>query len=54
MPSGQHLAFPLPEVNFGNLRSMPGGGMTRVKGGELEEGDGGVKVSYADAWLRSR
>ena len=26
MPSGQHLAFPLPEVNFGNLRSMPGGG----------------------------
>lgn len=25
-----------------------------VKNGELVEGDGGVKVGYADAWLQSR
>lgn len=25
-----------------------------VKKGELEPGDGGVKVNYADAWLKSR
>ncbi|OBZ70190.1 Ribosome biogenesis regulatory [Grifola frondosa] len=25
-----------------------------VKNGELEDGDGGVKVGYADAWLKSR
>ena len=25
-----------------------------VKSGVLEDGDGGVKVGYADAWLKSR
>lgn len=25
-----------------------------VRGGELQDGDGGVKVGYADAWLKSR
>ena len=61
------LGFPLPEMTFGNnrlsLEHRPsawkltldtGGALARVKGGELGEGDGGVKVGYADAWLRSR
>ncbi|KAH8118670.1 type 2A phosphatase activator TIP41 [Phellopilus nigrolimitatus] len=30
------------------------GALGRVKNGELVEGDGGVKVGYADAWLKSR
>ncbi|KAG6373808.1 TIP41-like family-domain-containing protein [Boletus reticuloceps] len=61
------LGFPLPEMTFGNnylsLEHRPSGwklvldtkgALSAVKGGELEEGDGGVKVGYADAWLRSR
>ena len=61
------LGFPLPEMTFGNnrleLEHRPSGwkltldtrgALSSVKGGELEEGDGGVKVGYADAWLRSR
>jgi hypothetical protein len=30
------------------------GALSRVKGGEDGEGDGGIKVGYADAWLKSR
>ncbi|KAF8556172.1 type 2A phosphatase activator TIP41 [Imleria badia] len=61
------LGFPLPEMTFGNnflsLEHRPSGwsltldakgALSSVKGGELEEGDGGVKVGYADAWLKSR
>jgi type 2A phosphatase activator TIP41 len=61
------LGFPLPEMTFGNnrlaLEHRPSawkltldarGALSRVKGGELGEGDGGVKVGYADAWLKSR
>lgn len=61
------LGFPLPEMTFGNnylsLEHRPSGwtltldtkgALSAVKGGELEEGDGGVKVGYADAWLKSR
>ncbi|KII95255.1 hypothetical protein PLICRDRAFT_169924 [Plicaturopsis crispa FD-325 SS-3] len=62
-----YLGFPLPEMTFGNnyltLRHRPSAwnysfttkdALKGVKGGELEEGDGGVKVGYADAWLKSR
>ena len=61
------LGFPLPEMTFGNnflsLEHQPSGwslmldakgALSGVKGGELEDGDGGVKVGYADAWLKSR
>lgn len=61
------LGFPLPEMTFGNnylsLDHRPSGwkftldtkgALSGVKGGELEQGDGGVKVGYADAWLKSR
>jgi type 2A phosphatase activator TIP41 len=61
------LGFPLPEMTFGNnalvLRHNPSGWEYRfdaenalkcVKSGELQAGDGGVKVGYADAWLKSR
>lgn len=61
------LGFPLPEMTFGNnylslqnrssgwsLKLDAKGALSGVKGGELEEGDGGVKVGYADAWLKSR
>jgi len=57
----------LPEMTFGNntleLEHKPSGwkyefSVTRalrgVKKGPLEEGDGGVKVGYAEAWLKSR
>lgn len=61
------LGFPLPEMTFGNnslvLKHSASGWEYRfdthealkcVKNGELGEGDGGVKVGYADAWLKSR
>ncbi|KIK96821.1 hypothetical protein PAXRUDRAFT_825547 [Paxillus rubicundulus Ve08.2h10] len=61
------LGFPLPEMTFGNnylsLEHRASGwrvvfdakgALLGVKGGELVEGDGGVKVGYADAWLKSR
>jgi len=31
-----------------------GDALAGVTNGELGEGDGGVKVGYADAWLKSR
>ena len=59
--------LPLPEMTFGanelELRHEPSGwkyvfgtegALKGVKNGELGEGDGGVKVGYADAWLKSR
>ena len=62
-----HLGFPLPEMTFGNnklsLEHKPTGwsysfetrhALEGVKNGELGEGDGGVKVGYADKWLQSR
>lgn len=61
------LGIPLPEMTFGSnvltLEHRPSGwkysfdtahALQAVKRGELEEGDGGVKVGYADAWLSSR
>ena len=61
------LGFPLPEMTFGNnslkIRHNPSGweyqfdteqALKQVRGGELQPGDGGVKVGYADAWLKSR
>lgn len=61
------LGFSLPEMTFGNnsltLEHRPSawrmtfdakGALAGVKSGELEQGDGGVKVGYADAWLKSR
>lgn len=61
------LGFPLPEMIFGNnfltLEHRPSGwkyafttgaALKAVKNGELEEGDGGVKVGYADKWMESR
>lgn len=61
------LGFPLPEMTFGSnylsLEHRPSGwkmvldargALAGVRGGELGEGDGGVKVGYADAWLKSR
>lgn len=61
------LGFPLPEMTFGNnslnIIHKPSGWEYRfdtvealkwVKNGELGDGDGGVKVGYADAWLKSR
>ena len=62
-----HLGIPLPEMTFGNnrlfLKHKPSGwsysfetrnALEGVKNGELEEGDGGVKVGYAEKWLQSR
>ena len=59
--------MPLPEMTFGNnsleLEHKPSGwkyafdtadALKAVRNGELGEGDGGVKVGYADAWLKSR
>ena len=59
--------IPLPEMTFGNnslaLEHKASGwkyqfnteaALRGVKNGELAEGDGGVKVGYADAWLQSR
>lgn len=61
------LGFPLPEMTFGNnflslehrksawsYSFVTGEALRCVKNGELGEGDGGVKVGYADAWLKSR
>lgn len=59
--------LPVPEMPFGNnsvtLRHEPSGweysfsaldALKAVKLGELGEGDGGVKVGHAKAWLESR
>lgn len=59
--------MPLPEMTFGSnmleLEHKASGwkyifdteeALKGVKNGELTEGDGGVKVGYADAWLKSR
>ncbi len=59
--------IPLPEMTFGNnsleLDHSESGwryaftteeALKGVKNGELQEGDGGVKVRYAEAWLQSR
>ncbi|KAJ7797308.1 type 2A phosphatase activator TIP41 [Mycena olivaceomarginata] len=61
------LGFPLPEMTFGanflalqhapskwRLEFATPDALRGVKNGELGAGDGGVKVGYADAWLRSR
>ncbi|KAG6813440.1 hypothetical protein H0H92_011137 [Tricholoma furcatifolium] len=61
------LGFPLPEMTFGRnhltLEHRPSGwkytftteaALQTVRNGELREGDGGVKVGYADEWLKSR
>jgi type 2A phosphatase activator TIP41 len=61
------LAFPLPEMTFGNnylsLEHKPSGwkysftalsALKAVKKGVLQEGDGGVKVGYSETWLKSR
>ena len=59
--------MPLPEMTFGNnsleLEHKTSGwkyafntedALKTVKNGELADGDGGVKVGYAEAWLKSR
>ena len=61
------LGIPLPEMTFGSnllrITHRPTGwtytfraedALREVKNGPLEAGDGGVKVGYADAWLKSR
>lgn len=61
------LGLPLPEMTFGSnslrITHRPSGwtyafraedALREVKNGPLEAGDGGVKVLYADAWLKSR
>ena len=61
------VGIPMPEMTFGNnileLEHKPSGwkyefnttrALKEVKNGPLEEGDGGVKVGYAEAWLKSR
>lgn len=61
------LGIPLPEMTFGSnylelehrptrfkYRFSTPDLLSGVKNGELQEGDGGVKVGYADAWLKSR
>ena len=61
------VSIPLPEMTFGNnvleLEHKPSGwkyefntthALKGVKNGPLEEGDGGVKVGYAETWLKSR
>jgi type 2A phosphatase activator TIP41 len=61
------LGFPLPEMTFGynllRITHRPSGwtyafraedALKGVKNGPLDEGDGGVKVGYADVWLKSR
>ncbi|GJJ07201.1 hypothetical protein Clacol_001401 [Clathrus columnatus] len=62
-----NLGFPLPEMTFGNnslvIKHNPSGWEYRfdtetalkwVKNGELQSGDGSVKVGYSDAWFKSR
>ncbi|KAJ8473674.1 hypothetical protein ONZ51_g7711 [Trametes cubensis] len=59
--------IPLPEMTFGSnsleLEHKDSGwkyaftteeALKGVRNGELQEGDGGVKVGYADAWIKSR
>ncbi|KAJ7741008.1 type 2A phosphatase activator TIP41 [Mycena metata] len=59
--------IPLPEMTFGSnflsLAHEPSkwrldfsteDALREVRNGELQEGDGGVQVGYADAWLKSR
>lgn len=59
--------IPLPEMTFGSnsleLEHKESGwkyaftteeALKGVRNGELQDGDGGVKVGYADAWLKSR
>ena len=59
--------IPLPEMTFGDnsleLDHKESGwrytfnteeALKGVKNGELEDGDGGVKVGYADEWIKSR
>lgn len=61
------LGFPLPEMTFGSnlltLEHRPSGrkfsfttaaALKAVRNGELRDGDGGVKVGYADKWMESR
>ena len=61
------LDIPLPEMTFGRnslkLEHRPSGwrytftteaALKGVKVGELGDGDGGVKVGYAEKWLQSR
>ena len=61
------LGMSLPEMTFGTnllrITHRPTGwtytfraedALREVKNGPLEAGDGGVKVGYADAWLKSR
>jgi type 2A phosphatase activator TIP41 len=61
------LGLPLPEMTFGNnyltlehraskrkYAFTAENALREVKTGELGEGDGGVKVGYADTWLKSR
>ncbi|KZW04364.1 type 2A phosphatase activator TIP41 [Exidia glandulosa HHB12029] len=61
------VGFPLPEMTFGanalTLTHLASGwtytfdtleALKGVKNGELGDGDGGVRVGYADAWLKSR
>lgn len=61
------LGIPLPEMPFSNnylaLEHRSSGwkyafctqdALAGVRKGESREGDGGVKVGYADAWLKSR
>ena len=59
--------LPIPEMPFGNnsvvLKHLASGweyrfetqrALAGVKLGELEDGDGGVKVGYAKEWMESR
>ncbi|KAI9457299.1 type 2A phosphatase activator TIP41 [Russula earlei] len=61
------LGLPLPEMMFGSnllrITHRPSGwayafraedALRWVRNGPLEPGDGGVKVGYADVWLKSR
>ena len=61
------LGIPHPEMMFGynllRITHRPSGwtyafrvkdALKEVKSGPLEDGDGGVKVGYAEAWLKSR
>lgn len=61
------LGIPLPEMTYGDnwlsVRHKASGWEYRletqaalafVRNGELQPGDGGVKVDYADKWLSSR
>ncbi|KAI0092700.1 type 2A phosphatase activator TIP41 [Irpex rosettiformis] len=63
----QLSGLPLPEMTFGNnslelehkasgwkYQFTTGNALKGVKNGELGEGDGGVKVGHAEAWMQSR